>query len=120
MKQLDRLPEKKCSNCEKVFETKGSKCQSCQVNLRRFQRKLDIVEYLGNKCSRCGYNKSVTALEVHHLDPTQKTFNISGSHSRSWKVITAELDNCVLLCSNCHREVEYGITPPRDSIGAVL
>lgn len=128
MKQLDTLPVSSeaivdtCIHCGKVLEdtVKGRQCASCQTNRRRFEKKLDIVEYLGNKCSKCGYNKSVTALEVHHLDPSIKRFNISGSHTRSWKVLKEELGNCVLLCSNCHRETEYGITPPRGSIGAVL
>jgi len=127
MRKIELLPDDEaivdnCIHCDKPLKVgwRGRACASCQVNRRRFERKLDIVDYLGGECSKCGYKKSVTALEVHHLDPSIKQFNISGSHTRSWKILTAELDNCVLLCSNCHRETEYGITPPRGSIGAVL
>jgi 5-methylcytosine-specific restriction endonuclease McrA len=127
LKQLSELPEDEvivdyCMYCSKPLklEYKGRQCASCQTNRRRFERKLDIVEYLGNECSKCGYKKTVTALEVHHLDPSSKRFDISGSHTRKWSTLVEELENCVLLCSNCHREVEYGIISPRGSIGAVL
>lgn len=50
----------------------------------------------------CGYSKCIEALEFHHLDPTEKEFEISDR--RSWEALTAELDKCILLCANCHRE----------------
>ena len=29
-----------------------------------------MVDYKGGKCERCGYDKNISALEFHHLDPT--------------------------------------------------
>lgn len=66
--------------------------------------KLKAVEYKGGKCIVCGYNKSIRALQFHHLDPSQKDFGISGS-TKSFEKLKPELDKCVLLCSNCHAEV---------------
>lgn len=66
--------------------------------------KLKAVEYKGGKCIVCGYNKSIRALQFHHLDPSQKDFGISGS-TKSFEKLKSELDKCVLLCSNCHAEV---------------
>ena len=64
------------------------------------------VEYKGKKCQRCGYDRCLEALEFHHLDPTQKDFNISSKgYTRSWKRVQEELEKCVMLCANCHREV---------------
>ena len=97
-----------------------SRCNSCQVNRHRYKRKQQIVEYLGGECIECGYQKSVTALHAHHLEPTKKKFNISGSHARSWEVVKTELDKCVLLCSNCHSELEYGVVPVSGGIPAIL
>lgn len=73
------------------------------------------VDYKGGKCERCGYTKCIQALEFHHLDPTQKDFGIAASgKTRSWDKIKIELDKCVMLCSNCHREeherIRSGIT----------
>ena len=69
--------------------------------------KLAAVEYKGGKCSVCGYCKYTGALDFHHLDPKQKDFNISKNlHSKpSIESIKEELDKCILLCANCHREL---------------
>ncbi len=53
-------------------------------------------------CERCGYNKCIGALEFHHLDPTIKDELVC--RSRSFEKAKKEMDKCVLLCSNCHRE----------------
>ena len=64
------------------------------------------IEYKGGKCVKCGYNKCNAALDFHHLDPTQKEFNLgSHGHTRSWERMKVELDKCILLCANCHREI---------------
>ena len=53
-------------------------------------------------------NKSIRALQFHHLDPTQKDFGISGT-TKSFEKLKPELDKCVLLCANCHGEVHEGL-----------
>jgi general stress protein 26 len=68
-----------------------------------------MLEYKGNKCILCGYNKSKRALCFHHVDESQKLFTISSSHCHSWEKIKKELDKTVLLCSNCHMEVHEGL-----------
>lgn len=86
------------------------KCQSEATQRRRDKVKLMAIEYKGRKCCKCGYNKCVEALEFHHLDPTQKDFGIaSKGYTRSWSKIKAELDKCILVCSNCHREIHSGL-----------
>jgi hypothetical protein len=82
-----------------------SKNKSIQIRVteRRRNLKKQAINYLGGKCSICGYNKSVNALHFHHKDPTQKDFGISKS-IKSWEKIKIELDKCILLCANCHAE----------------
>ncbi len=78
---------------------------------RRKKVKSLSVEYKGGKCQICGYHKCDGALELHHIDPTQKSFGIGAKgYTRSWEKVRTELDKCALLCANCHREVEAGIT----------
>lgn len=68
------------------------------------------IEYKGGKCIGCGYRRYQGALELHHVDPSQKGFAIGDKgYTRSWSKVKAELDKCVLLCANCHREVAAGI-----------
>lgn len=64
----------------------------------------------GSKCAECGYNKSLSALDIHHLDPEEKEFGIGRirANPKSWNKIVEELRKCVLLCANCHREVHAG------------
>lgn len=101
-----------CSICGRKYEYhhstthSRSKCNSCIVNTQRFKKRDMALEYLGSKCQVCGYNKCSRALHFHHKDPSTKLFGISGSHCYSWEKIKSELDKCVLLCSNCHMELE--------------
>jgi hypothetical protein len=69
------------------------------------------IDYKGSKCAICGHNKCIQVLEFHHTDPNKKDFGISAKgYTRSWKKVKEELDKCILLCANCHREVHEGIT----------
>lgn len=102
-----------CKLCDRIYiynKKAGhttTKCNSCSVGLRRYKNKERNVAYKGGKCERCGYCKSVWALDFHHIDPVTKNFNLGSAFSRSWEVIKAELDKCILLCANCHREEHH-------------
>lgn len=72
----------------------------------RETNKHNAIEYLGGKCSICGYNKCIDALDFHHKDPKEKEFTISKRIGKSkFNDIKSELDKCVLVCANCHREI---------------
>ncbi len=107
-----------CSICGRRYEyakNKGhtlKKCNSCLVNERRFKVRENLISYKGGKCQICGYDKCTFALDFHHIDPTTKKFNISGCHTLRWDTLVAEVDKCILLCSNCHRELEYKQSQP--------
>jgi hypothetical protein len=80
------------------------------VKQRRHKLKLLALEYKGGKCELCGYKREVSALEFHHKDPQQKDFALSTRGlTRSWNKIQRELDKCVLVCANCHRELHSGL-----------
>ena len=69
------------------------------------------IEYLGGKCQICGYRNCIEALDFHHRDPKEKEFGLSQKGlTRSWEKTRKELDKCILICSNCHREIHAGIT----------
>lgn len=82
-------------------------CRSEAVKRRRQKVKMMAVEYKGGRCERCGYDRCIEALEFHHTDPSSKDFGIAyKGHTRSWDKVRSELDKCIMLCANCHREVE--------------
>ncbi len=80
------------------------------VSKRRRAIKALAIGYKGGRCQLCGYDKYQGALDLHHIDRKRKEFSISDKgHSRSWERVKKELDKCILVCANCHREVEAGI-----------
>ena len=80
------------------------------VSKRRRAVKARAIEYKGGQCQICGYKKFQGALELHHTNPSSKNFGIGQyGHSRSWERVKQELDKCILLCANCHREVSAGM-----------
>lgn len=81
------------------------KCSADGVRRRRYRLKEKAVEYKGGKCEICGYDKCIDALEFHHKNPDEKDFGISSGETRSWGKIKKELDKCIMLCANCHREI---------------
>ena len=86
------------------------KCRNERTIRARRQTKKKLVEELGGQCVLCGYNRCHAAMHFHHLDPAIKEFNVSAKGSTySWKRVLAEAKKCVLLCSNCHSEVEAGV-----------
>lgn len=86
------------------------KCRSYQVTKNRKMRKQRLVEEFGGVCARCRYDRCQAVLQFHHIDPQTKEFGISASGlCRSWEKMLAEAKKCVLLCSNCHIELENGI-----------
>jgi transposase len=87
------------------------RCRSEHVAGRRRALKVTLVAEAGGRCCLCGYDRCVSALEFHHLDPATKRLGIAaGGLSHSLQTLRGEIAKCVLLCSNCHAEVESGTT----------
>jgi hypothetical protein len=87
------------------------RCRSEAVARRRRKAKAMLVAEAGGSCRVCGYDRCAAALEFHHLDRATKSFNLGfAGVTRSIDAMRAEAAKCVLLCSNCHAEVEAGVT----------
>jgi hypothetical protein len=69
----------------------------------RVQRKRDLIDCLGGKCARCGYDKCIHAIDFHHIDPEAKDFTVA-QKIRNLRQCLEEIQKCVLLCAICHRE----------------
>lgn len=76
------------------------------VTAARQKRKQELVYIMGGKCALCGYNKCIAALEFHHIDKEQKERGLSSGTCHSWEEDVEEVKKCILVCSNCHREIE--------------
>jgi hypothetical protein len=87
-------------------------CKTCthdQTIERQKKFKQQCIDYKGGKCVSCGYKKCNNVLEFHHLDPSKKEFSIAHARFTSFNdEVKKELDNCALVCANCHREIHAG------------
>jgi hypothetical protein len=78
------------------------------VTQRRKALKQMAVKYKGGKCALCGYDRCLDALSFHHA--SEKEFGIGAKgYTRSWERVKAELDECTLVCHNCHAEIHAGL-----------
>ena len=120
----ESMETKVCTKCGKELaidcynwrdKAKGirrSDCKYCHslYMKERYQLKKDIVQELKaqNKCAKCGEYRGYV-LDYHHLDPTQKENTVARLVSNNFKLdkVYQEIDKCVLLCANCHREFHY-------------
>lgn len=114
---------KKCPHCGIVknretdfYQIKGESvkvnglCKPCLLERNVEKRrtvKEQAIKYLGGKCFTCGYNKCSGALEFHHLDPSQKDPTYHSYKTIFNDRLKKELDKCILLCANCHKELHF-------------
>lgn len=85
------------------------RCRAERVSERRRKIKQTLVAEAGGSCVLCGYSQCLAALQFHHIDPADKRFHLSMQGvARSLARARAEAAKCVLLCANCHAEVEHG------------
>jgi excisionase family DNA binding protein len=85
------------------------RCRSEAVARRRRLKEI-LVSEAGGRCTICGYDRYVGALQFHHRDSAEKRFGVGERGLTRWlAAVRAEVAKCVLLCANCHAEVEGGI-----------
>jgi hypothetical protein len=98
---------------EYVIDGRGYyRCRRCRaeaVSRRRRKVKAILVAEAGGACVVCGYSANMRALHFHHTDPSDKRIELNAKGvALSLETLRAEARKCVLLCSNCHAEVEDG------------
>lgn len=103
-------------NTQKIHLPKKQEKKYDGEKVKRWRRrtKQKSVEYKGGKCKICGYNKCITALDFHHLNPKEKKFRVSSGNIKAWNTIKKELDKCILVCCRCHREIHAGLIKIED------
>lgn len=99
------------------------RCESERVTRWRRRVKRMLVEEAGGACVLCSYDRFPGALQFHHLDPATKSFALGlAGVTRSLERARAEARKCVLLCANCHAEVEGGVAelPVTSAVSPIL
>jgi DNA-binding CsgD family transcriptional regulator len=96
---------------KEFYGHKKSQCVKCYNRYRvalMDEKRQYAVSLLGGKCRSCGFNKHISALSVHHKDPTKKDLMFRSYRSWSHSRIAEEMKTCVLLCNNCHSAFHAG------------
>ena len=88
-----------------------SYCKKCRLKrvgiLQRNTRDL-ISKYKADRgCSVCGERRPYI-LDFHHVSGDKEyTISLLSSSHANWEKIQKEIDKCVILCANCHREEHH-------------
>jgi hypothetical protein len=104
----------RCNQQVREWSGVGTKPEYCSkacknrlgVIKRRDRLKQLVIASKGGRCERCGYDRCIRALEFHHKDPSTKEFKMSDARTRSLERMLVEAKKCILVCSNCHAEIE--------------
>lgn len=117
------METKICSKCniEKPIEdfafrnkakgTRRAECKQCISNRQKIKyhkQKEELNEFKKQKkCAKCGENRFYL-LDFHHINPETKVDTIAklSAHS-STKTMYEEIEKCICLCANCHREFHW-------------
>ena len=91
---------------------KRSECKYCHNSYvkEKYKERHDEVVKIKSKigCAKCGETRFYL-LDFHHINPDEKDEGIAQMlrNNASWERIEQEMQKCVPLCSNCHREFHY-------------
>ena len=93
------------------------RCKRCvgEAVTRRHQKvRRILVAEGGGCCCLCGYDRAAYNLHFHHVNPVEKSFEVTSSRGKSLDAYREEAKKCVLVCANCHGEIESGFidSPP--------
>lgn len=84
-------------------------CHNGYVKIKYQEKQNKIEEFKSQlKCAKCGEMRGYV-LDLHHLNPEEKDRTVSRmiSNNASDEIIQKEINKCIVLCSNCHREFHY-------------
>ena len=100
-----------CSNCHRERHAAADALLDIHlVSEYRRSLKMRAVQHMGSVCFACGRLGPRAIFDFHHWDAATKSFGIGQDGiPRRWDKVAAELQKCVMLCANCHREVHAGV-----------
>ena len=97
---------------DKKKGTRRSECKYCHTKYMKemYETKRSIVSDIKSqmKCKKCGENRYYV-LDFHHLNPSEKETTVARMVSNNYQLekTLQEIEKCIVLCSNCHREFHY-------------
>lgn len=83
-------------------------CKTCanKREMERYWEKREYVDAQRTQCAKCGDTR-IYLLDFHHKDPNEKEFTIGAMKRGAKETLQKEIDKCICLCANCHREFHH-------------
>jgi DNA-directed RNA polymerase subunit RPC12/RpoP len=106
------LPIEEFNWRSKARGTRRSECKYCHSGYmkQKYQDKRQEIEKLKEtfQCAKCGDSRGYV-LDFHHIDPSTKTDTIARLICGTYKIdkVYDEINKCICLCANCHREFHH-------------
>lgn len=101
---------KTCLECGRIMKSsRRNFCEACNTSKQRRRKKEILISYKGGKCEFCGYDKCISNLSFHHIDPRKKDFSISLKIDKAIDALKKEVNKCLLVCCRCHGEIHAGL-----------
>lgn len=103
-----------CKPCKREIDNNDYQREGRKISLRKAQttQRAKTKEFIDNykrthPCVKCGESRFYV-LDFHHTG-SNKSYNIGESKTKGKSIYTVqeELDKCILLCANCHRELHH-------------
>lgn len=91
--------------CKECHKERVKRSNTKPKEKAKYMRSRAFIDSLKTPCVKCGEDRG-WVIQFHHLDNKAKTFNI-GSIGQSKESILEEVEKCVCLCANCHKEFHY-------------
>lgn len=76
------------------------------LETERYHKKKEYIDDQKLCCAKCGDTRTYV-LDYHHKDSSTKDFTIGKIKKGSLELIQKEIDKCIVLCANCHREFHW-------------
>jgi hypothetical protein len=104
--------QRMCKPCVAIQSKKSYDKDSSKYKERVKSQNLKSTSYINDfksnhPCNKCGESR-IWLLDFHHTDPTVKEYSIGTlKGSGQMDKIKEEIEKCIVLCSNCHRDFHY-------------
>ena len=103
-----------CKDCEKQADKEyylrnGERRQAVRdrANIQKINNSILVENVKSKGCAKCGELRT-HVLDLHHVDPEGKINTIAHMiKSASEETLIQELNKCIVLCANCHRDFHY-------------
>jgi len=105
-----------CRDCRSAYSKEHYQANKELHNKRRYSnertrrkglRKL-VREAKNKPCSDCGNEHPYFVMDMDHLDPRTKKFDLGNPWNHTEEAVKAEIAKCEVVCANCHRYRTFG------------